>query len=55
MGLDMQVIKPPPPQCYYAVPLEIAVEAARMVNDGIAEFVGAASPTASKDSARADA
>src|SRR5262249_52208285 len=39
MGLDMQVIKPPPPQCYYAVPLEIAVEAARMVNDGIAEFV----------------
>jgi len=39
MGLDMQVIKPPPPQCYYAVPLDIAVEAARMVNDGIAEFV----------------
>jgi aminocarboxymuconate-semialdehyde decarboxylase len=40
MGLDMQIIKPPPPQCYYAVPLEIAVESARMVNDGIAEFVG---------------
>ncbi|HWE22273.1 MAG TPA: amidohydrolase family protein [Hyphomicrobiaceae bacterium] len=39
MGLDMQIIKPPPPQCYYAVPIEIAVEAARMVNDGIAEFV----------------
>jgi aminocarboxymuconate-semialdehyde decarboxylase len=39
MGLDMQVVKPPPPQCYYAVPLEIAVEAARVVNDGIAEFV----------------
>ena len=39
MGLDMQIIKPPPPQCYYAVPLDIAVEAARMVNDGIAEFV----------------
>jgi len=39
MGLDMQVIKPPPAQCYYAVPLEIAVEAARVVNDGIAEFV----------------
>jgi aminocarboxymuconate-semialdehyde decarboxylase len=39
MGLDMQVIKPPPPQCYYTVPLEIAVEAARVVNDGIAEFV----------------
>ena len=27
MGLDMQVIKPPPPQCYYAVPLDIAVKA----------------------------
>jgi aminocarboxymuconate-semialdehyde decarboxylase len=39
MGLDMQVIKPPPPQCYYAVPLDVAVEAARLVNDGIAEFV----------------
>jgi aminocarboxymuconate-semialdehyde decarboxylase len=39
MGLDMQVVKPPPPQCYYAVPLEIAVQAARVVNDGIAEFV----------------
>jgi aminocarboxymuconate-semialdehyde decarboxylase len=39
MGLDMQVIKPPPPQCYYALPVDIAVEAARIVNDGIAEFV----------------
>jgi aminocarboxymuconate-semialdehyde decarboxylase len=39
LGLDMQVIKPPPAQCYYAVPLEIAVKAAQMVNDGIAEFV----------------
>src|SRR5262245_9795259 len=39
MGLDMQVIKPPPPQCYYALPIEIAVEAARIINDGIAEFV----------------
>jgi len=39
MGLDVQVIKPPPPQCYYAVPIEIAVEAARIINDGIAEFV----------------
>jgi aminocarboxymuconate-semialdehyde decarboxylase len=40
MGLDVQIVKPPPPQCYYAVPIEIAVESARMVNDGIAEFVG---------------
>ena len=39
MGLDIQIIKPPPPQCYYAVPPDIAVEAARMVNDGVAEFV----------------
>jgi aminocarboxymuconate-semialdehyde decarboxylase len=39
MGLDMQVILPPPPQCYYTVPIDIAVEAARLVNDGIAEFV----------------
>ena len=39
MGLDVQIIKPPPPQCYYAVPLDIAVEAARMVNNGVAEFV----------------
>jgi aminocarboxymuconate-semialdehyde decarboxylase len=38
MGVDMQVILPPPPQCYYAVPLEIAVKAAQLVNDGIAEF-----------------
>jgi aminocarboxymuconate-semialdehyde decarboxylase len=39
MGIDVQIIKPPPPQCYYAVPLEIAVKSAQMVNDGIAEFV----------------
>jgi aminocarboxymuconate-semialdehyde decarboxylase len=39
MGLDMQAILPPPPQCYYAVPLDIAVKAAQLVNDGIAEFV----------------
>jgi aminocarboxymuconate-semialdehyde decarboxylase len=30
---------PPPPQCYYTVPDEIGVKAARMVNDGIAEWV----------------
>ena len=39
MGIDMQVVKPPPPQCYYAVPVEIAVKAAQVVNDGVAEFV----------------
>jgi aminocarboxymuconate-semialdehyde decarboxylase len=38
MGIDVQLIAPPPPQCYYTVPLEIAVKATRMVNDGIAAF-----------------
>ena len=35
MGLDMQIIKPPPPQCYYAVPLEIAVQSAQMVTTAL--------------------
>jgi aminocarboxymuconate-semialdehyde decarboxylase len=39
MGIDMQVVMPPPPQCYYAVPPDVAVRAAQLVNDGIAEFV----------------
>ncbi|MBO0758118.1 MAG: amidohydrolase family protein [Bradyrhizobiaceae bacterium] len=39
MGIDLQVVKPPPPQCYYTVPLDIAVQAARIVNDGMAEYV----------------
>src|SRR3954467_1698999 len=38
MGIDLQLVMPPPPQCYYTVPLEIAVRAAQMVNDGIAEY-----------------
>src|ERR1700685_1963280 len=38
MGIDVQIIAPPPPQCYYTVPLDIAVKAAQMVNDGIAAF-----------------
>ena len=28
-----------PPQCYYTLPIEIADKAARMVNDGLAEYV----------------
>lgn len=40
MGLDMQLVMPPPPQCYYTVPLEVSVKAAQIVNDGIAEYVG---------------
>jgi aminocarboxymuconate-semialdehyde decarboxylase len=39
MGIDLQVVKPPPPQCYYTVPLDVAVQAARIVNDGMAEYV----------------
>jgi len=38
-GLDMQLVMPPPPQCYYTVPLELGVKATRVVNDGIAEYV----------------
>jgi aminocarboxymuconate-semialdehyde decarboxylase len=41
MGIDVQIIAPPPPQCYYTVPLDIAVKAMRIVNDGIAEFCAA--------------
>jgi aminocarboxymuconate-semialdehyde decarboxylase len=39
MGLDMQLILPAPAQCYYTVPLDIAVKASVMVNDGLAEYV----------------
>lgn len=39
MGIDFQVVAPPPFQCYYQVPVEHAVKASVMVNDGIAAFV----------------
>lgn len=39
-GIDMQVVAPPPPQCYYQSPTEHAVQGSRMVNDGMAEWVG---------------
>jgi aminocarboxymuconate-semialdehyde decarboxylase len=39
MGIDLQLVMPPPNQCFYTVPLEIAVEASRIVNDGLAEYV----------------
>jgi aminocarboxymuconate-semialdehyde decarboxylase len=39
MGIDLQLVMCPPPQCYYTVPLDIAVKAARMVNDGVAAYV----------------
>src|ERR1700733_14183465 len=38
MAIDIQAIAPPPPQCYYTVPLDVAVKAAQIVNDGIAAY-----------------
>jgi aminocarboxymuconate-semialdehyde decarboxylase len=38
MGLDMQLVMPPPPQLYYSLPEDIAARAALIVNDGIGEF-----------------
>ncbi len=39
MGVDVQVISPAPGQCYHAIAPDPAIEAARMVNDGLATFV----------------
>ena len=38
MGVDAQVISPAPTQCYYHVPPDIGMKAARVVNEGIAEI-----------------
>jgi aminocarboxymuconate-semialdehyde decarboxylase len=38
MGVDRQLVMPPPAQCYHTVALDIAVKAARMINDGIAAY-----------------
>lgn len=38
-GIDMQVVMSAPPQCYSTVAPEIAVQGARMVNDGIGEWI----------------
>jgi len=40
MGIDVQLICPAPPQIYYYLPVDAGVEAARALNDGIAEYVG---------------
>jgi aminocarboxymuconate-semialdehyde decarboxylase len=40
MGVDVQMISPAPPQIFYNLPLEVGVEAARALNDGIAEYAG---------------
>jgi aminocarboxymuconate-semialdehyde decarboxylase len=37
--IDLQVVAPPPGQCYYSVSPEIGAEAARLVNDGLVAFV----------------
>lgn len=42
MGLDAQVISPAPAQCYYAVPPEVGIKAARLVNEGVAQIVAKA-------------
>jgi aminocarboxymuconate-semialdehyde decarboxylase len=39
MGIDLQLVMCPPPQCYYTVPVDIAATAAGMINDAIAEYV----------------
>ena len=39
MGIDLQLVMPPPNQCFYTVPLDISVQASRLVNDGLAEYV----------------
>jgi aminocarboxymuconate-semialdehyde decarboxylase len=39
-GIDKQVVAPPPPQCYYQSPVEHAIRGSRLVNDGMAEWVG---------------
>ena len=39
MGVDMQLVSPAPPQIYYNLPLEVGVAAARVLNDGIADYV----------------
>ena len=38
MGIDIQVIAPVPPQCFYSVPVGIAETAHRLANEGVAEF-----------------
>ena len=55
MGLDMQLVMPPPPQCYFTVPVEIAVKATRVLNDGIADLCRAQAGPLRRARHRADA
>jgi aminocarboxymuconate-semialdehyde decarboxylase len=41
MGIDVAVISPAPPMFYYWADADVAVKAARLVNDGIADMVAA--------------
>jgi len=41
-GVDIQLVMPPPPQCYYTVPIEVAAKAMQIVNDGLAAYVARA-------------
>jgi aminocarboxymuconate-semialdehyde decarboxylase len=38
MGIDVQVIAPAPPQCYYSIDPKIAETGHRLTNEGVAEF-----------------
>ena len=40
LGIDTQLICPAPPQIYYSLPLDVGVQAATALNDGIAAYVG---------------
>lgn len=42
MGIDLQVVAPIPFQCWYQSPDEHCVKGSRIVNDGIADWVGGA-------------
>jgi len=39
-GIDMQVVAPPPFQCWYQSPVEHCVKGSEIVNDGLAEWAG---------------
>jgi len=36
--IDVQIVSPPPPQCYYHIPLDVAVKATQVVNDGLSAW-----------------
>ena len=37
-GVDLQIVMPPPPQCYYTLEKGLAAEATAVVNDGIRDW-----------------